>query len=88
MILNFIVDLFVTIVNFLISFINIPSLPMDIEAIKDFFVTITDYGYPIYCFFIPELSIDVLLIIANCESFLLVYKIVIWIYQKIPGAGK
>ena len=82
MILNLVLSLFSTVIDFILGLVGFPDVPAELVSITN---TVFDYmqaGMSIFNFFKPALDVFLLVWIAAHT-----YKLVMWVLRKIPFFG-
>lgn len=88
MIVNFLIDMLMGLIDFLTSGLNIPALPPEVMEIA---ASVTQYIVMGLQFIANYTHLDYLLtlfgIVAAIDGSLLVYKFIMWVLRKIPMLG-
>lgn len=88
MIVKYLCDFVLIILDLLGKVINLPSFPLGFYDVYDYFFDIIDKGSALIGFFIPIDTlfncIDVVLIILGLDYG---YHLIMWILKKIPALG-
>lgn len=72
----------------LIALIDFPVVPDGLAEYTDKFIEYLHSGMGFISFFLPMTLVNALLtFVVACELFMLGYRIVMWILQKIPMLG-